>query len=56
VWSWSIRSAMPRNSRASGRIWLAISPVPQPWVITDVAADPIDHGLVVYLQVVAAFL
>src|SRR5215218_1795455 len=30
-----MRSAMPRNSRASGRIWLAISQVPRPWLITD---------------------
>jgi hypothetical protein len=52
-----MRSAMPRNSRASGRIWLlAISQVPRPWLITDAVAAPIHHGLVVYLQVVAAFL
>jgi hypothetical protein len=47
---------MPRNSRASGRIWLAISQVPRPWLITDAVAAPIHHGLAVYLQVVAAFL
>src|SRR5829696_2855164 len=37
-----MRSAMPRNSRASGRIWLAISQVPRRWLITDAGgcSDP----------------
>src|SRR5215207_9792249 len=37
-----MRSAMPRNSRASGRIWLAVSQVPRPWLITDAGdcSDP----------------
>jgi hypothetical protein len=47
---------MPRNKRASRRIWLAISQVPRPWLIPDEAADPILDGGGAYLQVVAAFL
>ena len=31
VWSWSMRSAMPRNTWASGEMWLANAPPPRPW-------------------------
>ena len=30
-WSWSMRSAMPRNTWASGEMWLAIARPPRPW-------------------------
>src|SRR5215216_2642437 len=31
VWSWSMRSAMPRNTWASGEMWLANARPPRPW-------------------------